>query len=158
MATAAEQIALEIVAEIRGNAGAVLHLIDPSPEIICVPLAFAIDGLFRHPLSSRFRDEQGGGALQFVVNDLSHESPAVPSANLFAHDIVEHPTFASVHAVLVNACAEHVVVVAHHYAVECVGHGTLVAFDVEFDPGVELLWFAISVKTVVCHGQECSPE
>ena len=45
--------------------------------------------------------------------------------------IVQHPALARFHAGLVNAVAEHVVVVAHDDAIQCVDDLALVAFDVQ---------------------------
>ena len=56
---------------------------------------------------------------------------AVPGVDGLAGHVVEHPAFARLHAGLVDARAEHVVVVAHDDAVLGVDDLALVAFDVE---------------------------
>ena len=76
-------------------------------------------------------------------------APAVPGADGLAGHVVQHPALARLHAGLVDAVAEHVVVVAHDDAPcgrclhDGIAHCALVAFDVELDAGVELLLGAV---------------
>ena len=67
---------------------------------------------------------------------------AVPGADRLAGHVVQHPALARFHAGLVDAVAEHVVVVAHDDATQRVAilhdgvaHLSLVAFDVQFNAG-----------------------
>ncbi len=87
----------------------------------------------------------------------------IPSTNNLAHHIIEQPALARFHACLVDAVAEHVVIVAHDdtpplIAVlhHCITDGALVAFDVEFDAGRIQFWNngVIPLETVVGDGQE----
>jgi hypothetical protein len=61
--------------------------------------------------------------------------PAVPGVERLARDIVQHPALARLHAGLMDAGAEQVVVVAHHDAILGIDHLALIAFDVELDAG-----------------------
>ena len=64
---------------------------------------------------------------------------AVPGADRLAGHIVQHPALARLHAGLVDAVAEHVVVVAHDDAVFGVDDLALVAFDVQIRRGSRIL-------------------
>ena len=87
-----------------------------------------------------------------------------------AGHVVQHPALARLHAGLVDAVAEHVVVVAHDDAAERVAglldgvaHGALVAFDVQLDAGGEALFGAVEVvagadDAVARDGQEGAAE
>src|ERR1700758_5180466 len=65
--------------------------------------------------------------------------PAVPGIDRLAAYVVQHPALAGLHAGLVNAGAEHVVLVAHDDAVIGVDDLALVALDVEDDAGGGML-------------------
>ena len=70
---------------------------------------------------------------QWIVGGAELVIAAVPGVEGLARDIVQHPALARLHAGLVDAVAEHVVVVAHDDAVLGVDDFALVAFDVEID-------------------------
>src|SRR5215831_3822504 len=92
-------------------------------------------------------DKKIDGAKQGVINVSDRMVPAIPSPDRFTSNIVQDPAFTCFHARLMNAVAEHVIVVAHDDATllvavldHSVAHGTLVAFNVEFDAsGIRLL-------------------
>ena len=79
---------------------------------------------------------------KLIVLGLELMAPAVPGANRLADHIIQHPPLASLHARLVNAVAEHIVVVAHNNAparIVClhdrVADLALIAFNVQLDAG-----------------------
>ena len=91
------------------------------------------------------------------------EAPAVPGADRLARHVVQHPALARLHAGLVDAVAEHVVVVAHDDAAQRVAilhdgiaHRALVAFDVQLDAGGILLLDdgVVPLEAVVRDGEE----
>ena len=83
---------------------------------------------------------------------------AVPAADRLAGDVVEHPALAGLHARLVDARAEHVIVIAHDRAAERVDDFALVAFDVEHGAGRILLVVAVLILAVVGDGQKGSAQ
>ena len=83
--------------------------------ILGVALSFAINRLFRQTLCAFLGNVQPGGPAQLVIGHAADESAAIPGPNRFAGDVVQYPAFASLHAALVNAVAQHVVVVPHDY-------------------------------------------
>src|SRR2546430_2440846 len=90
-------------------------------------------------------------AAQFVVLGAESVIAAVRRTNRLADYVSQHPTLARFHACLVNARAEHVVVIAHDDAIFRVDHRTLIASmstttrvrwnsSMGGSPGVELLY------------------
>src|SRR6516225_7419846 len=91
--------------------------------------------------------------------------PAVPGIERLAAHIVQHPALAGLHAGLMDAGAEHVIVVAHDDAIVGIDDLALVALDVEGSPGgVELLgrrvpWIgAARNETVMGDAQKCAAQ
>src|SRR5947209_3606279 len=86
---------------------------------------------------------------------------AVPDADGLASRIVQHPAITGIHASLVDAVAEHVVVVAHDNATQQVvvlydgiAHVALVAFDVQGDARRKLNRRSIRLEPVMRQCQE----
>src|SRR5438105_7044575 len=86
---------------------------------------------------------------------------AVPAADRFTTNIIQHPARAGLHADLVDAVAEHVIVITHDDAalriaalLDGVAHFALIAFDILLDAGLELYWRSIRSEPVVRESQE----
>src|SRR3990172_3250878 len=151
LSCAMKQVALEIVFVVGYDACTVEELINSTAMVVGDALALAIHRALCQPLISRpVAHQHFSGAPQRIVAYLPHKTPAVPGANGLARHVVEHPAFARFHAGLVDAIAEHVVVVAHDDAAKFVSdlvalrvagtlvgiaYGALVAFDVKLDAG-----------------------
>src|SRR5262249_38722599 len=78
--------------------------------------------------------------------------PGIPGVERLASHIVQHPALAGLHAGLVNAVTEHVIVVVHDDAsllvaslLDGITHRALVAFDVQVDTGVKLAFRAVKI-------------
>ena len=143
-ALAAQQVALEVVAVAGDDAGLIAEFDDLAAQVarlgvragsrrrcsarrcISAPAPSLQEGIRRPP--------------QRVVGGAEAVVAAVPGVERLAGHVVQHPALARLHAGLVDAVAEHVVVVAHDDAVLGVDDLALVAFDVEDDPrAMELL-------------------
>src|SRR5262249_28361170 len=107
---------------------------------------------------------------QRIVGGGEVVAAAVPRTDALARHVVQHPARAGFHAELMDAAAQHVVVVAHDDAAERVAglldgvtHGALVAFDIQLDASREAVRGAVEVvaradDAIARHGQEGAAE
>ena len=168
LALAAQQVALEVVVVAGDDAGLIedLHHLAAQVVGLRVGLGFAIDGAPHPQLRPRaFAQEGIRGPPQRVVGGAEPVIAAVPGVERLAGHVVQHPALARLHAGLMDAVAEQVVVVAHDDAVLGVDDLALVAFDVEDDPrGMELLdrrsggGRVAVLEPVVGDGEDGAPE
>ena len=111
------------------------------------------------------RDKRTQRTAQGVVCRVEGMAPAVPDADWLAGHIVEHPARARLHARLVDAVAEHIIVIPHDHSIPRVDNGALVTFDVEIDPGRVLFLYhfdsvvwILTLELVMSNGKEGTPE
>ena len=152
-ARGAQRVALEVVGLVGDHAGLIEVQVELAAQV--AQLGFRVLLAVDQPLGQQFLVRVGGvgagdegaqRAAQRVVFGAEGMAAAVPGADGLAGHVVQHPALARLHAGLVDAVAEHVVVVAHDDAalrvaglLDGVAHCALVAFDVQLDAGGELL-------------------
>src|SRR5689334_7872049 len=56
---------------------------------------------------------------------------AIPGIDSLAGRIVKHPALARLHAGLVDAVTQHIIIIAHHNPVQSIDNLALVAFDID---------------------------
>src|SRR5258708_16739104 len=93
---------------------------------------------------------------QSIVDRMDPMSPAIPSVEWFTCNIVQHPACTCLHASLVDAITQHVVVVAHDDTTPSINNLALVAFNVKIDTGSILFLYEniIAFKVVPGYSQE----
>ena len=95
--------------------------------------------------------ELAQGAAKLIVFRPEIMSTAVPGADRIASHIVQHPALTSFHTGLVDAVAQHVVVIAHHDTVLGIYNFTLVALDVHHNGSRIKYVVTICVLTIICN-------
>src|SRR4029453_1505640 len=105
------------------------------------------------------------GSPQAIVGGMKLVISTVPGADRLAGDIVQHPALAGPHTGLVDAVAEHVIIVTHDDTVLGIEDLALVAFDVEHNlRSVKLFGGAIAreriatLELVVGNGEKGAPK
>src|SRR5580704_10241106 len=103
-------------------------------------------------------DERVQRPAQQIVFNTKCIVAAIPYADRFLGDVVEHPTLARFHARLANAGAQNVIVVAHDDAAQRVDYLALIALDIEYmERAIEPL-FTMLVPAIVGHSQKSPAE
>src|SRR5215469_17193832 len=85
----------------------------------------------------------------------------IPRKKRLSRNIIQHPALARIDSRLVDSVSQHVVVIGQHLPPERVGHGVLVALNIEFQESPVMLFDrqpTTRLRAVVSDGEKGAPQ